>query len=208
MIGGFSAAALLAAAAAASAGFALLWAVALVAVVLALFLTWFFRDPERTALASAASLISPADGRVVAVDADLAEGRYLRRRAIRVAIFMSPLDVHVNRIPADGEVIGVHYNPGRFLAAFSDKASLDNEQNGIVLRLSEGREIAFVQIAGFLARRIVCRVVPGDRCRRGERMGMIKLGSRVDVWVPPPFRTTVRVGDRVRAGETVLGILE
>ncbi len=207
LIGGFAAAAVLASVAA-SAGASLLWPVGVLCAVAALFLGWFFRDPERAAVVADSALISPADGRVVAVDADMPEGRYLRRRAARIAIFMSPLDVHVNRIPADGEVVGVHYNPGRFLAAFSEKASLDNEQNGVVLRLASGREMAFVQIAGLLARRIVCRVKAGDRCRRGERMGMIKLGSRVDVWVPPPFRPTVRVGDRVRAGETVLGMLE
>ena len=127
--------------------------------------------------------------------------------AARLSIFMSPLDVHVNRAPVDGEVVGVHYNPGKYFAAFSDKASLDNEQNAIVMRASDGRCVAFVQIAGFLARRIVCRVREGDRLRRGQRVGMIKLGSRVDIYIPGRVTLRVRPGDRVTAGVSVLGVL-
>lgn len=167
----------------------------------------FFRDPRRSPPTGDRLLVSPADGRVLFVEPEVDEPRYLGGRAAMVSIFMSPLDVHVNRAPIDGEVERVQYNPGRYFAAYSDKASLDNEQNAIVVRSSDGRRILFIQIAGFLARRIVCRVRRGDRVRRGERVGMIKLGSRVDVWIPGPVHLRVRSGDRVRAGETVLGEL-
>ena len=167
----------------------------------------FFRDPERVPPPGDDLVISPADGEIIIAEADVDEPRFLRSRAAKISIFMSPLNVHVNRAPVDGEVVGVHYNAGKYFAAYADKASLDNEQNAIVMRSDEGRGIVFVQIAGFLARRIVCRVGSGMRCRRGERVGMIKLGSRVDVFVPGSFDLSVKLGDRVRAGETVLGVL-
>lgn len=171
------------------------------------FLVYFFRDPERTPPEGGGVVIAPADGRVLAAETEAWEPRFLGGPAARVSIFMSPLDVHVNRAPVDGEVTGVHYHPGRYFAAFSEKASLDNEQNAVEMRAADGRRVVFVQIAGFLARRIVCRVRPGDRCRRGERVGMIKLGSRVDIFVAGEVRWRVRRGDRVRAGESVLGEL-
>jgi phosphatidylserine decarboxylase len=172
-----------------------------------IFLLNFFRDPRRTAPAEAGVFLSPADGKVIVAEVDVEEPRFLHGRAAKISIFMSPLNVHVNRAPASGEVTAVHYNPGRFLAAFSDKASLDNEQNAIVMRTDDGREIVFIQIAGMVARRIVCSVKPGDRVARGERVGMIKLGSRVDIFVPGRVTLRVRPGDRVTAGETVLGVL-
>lgn len=181
--------------------------IALVCLVLTGFFVNFFRDPERHAPPGASLVISPADGKVIIVEPQHDETRFLKSRAAMISIFMSPLDVHVNRAPVDGEVTGVHYNAGKYFAAFSEKASLDNEQNAIVMRADDGRGIAFIQIAGFLARRIVCRVRPGDRCRRGERVGMIKLGSRVDVFIPGDVEISVKLGDRVRAGETVLGVL-
>jgi phosphatidylserine decarboxylase len=152
-------------------------------------------------------VISPADGEVIIAEPDVDEPRFLHGRAAKISIFMSPLNVHVNRAPVDGEIVGVHYNAGKYFAAYAEKASLDNEQNAIVMRGDDGRGIVFVQIAGFLARRIVCRVRAGDRCRRGERVGMIKLGSRVDVFIPGDVDLSVKLGDRVRAGETVLGVL-
>lgn len=172
-----------------------------------LFFVNFFRDPRRTPPEGDHLLVSPADGRVLFVDPEVEEPRFLGGRAAMVSIFMSPLDVHVNRAPVDGDVERVQYNPGKYFAAYSDKASLDNEQNAIVVRAADGRRVLFIQIAGFLARRIVCRVRPGERVRRGDRVGMIKLGSRVDVWIPGAVRLRVRSGDRVRAGETVLGEL-
>ncbi len=175
--------------------------------VVAAFLAYFFRDPERIPPDAPGVVVAPADGRVLEVEAAAWEPRFLGRPAARVSIFMSPLDVHVNRAPVDGEVTGVRYHPGRYFAAFSEKASLDNEQNAVEMRTTDGRRVVFVQIAGFLARRIVCRVKPGDRCRRGGRVGMIKLGSRLDIFVDGEVRWRVARGDRVRAGETVLGEL-
>jgi len=184
-----------------------LGALAVVFTFLAGFLANFFRDPRRTPPGDANELVSPADGKVLIAEPSVEEKRFLGKEAAKISIFMSPLDVHVNRAPVGGEVVGVHYNPGKYLAAFSEKASLDNEQNAIVMRTDEGRELVFIQIAGFLARRIVCRVAPGERCERGARIGMIKLGSRVDIFVPGAFKMTVKPGDRVTAGETVLGEL-
>lgn len=175
---------------------------------LGLFLAWFFRDPGRTAPGGASDLVSPADGRVLVVEEGFAEERFLGESVTRICIFMSPVDVHVNRNPLDGEIEAVHYHPGEYFAAYSDKASVDNEQNAVVMKAPDGRRIAWIQIAGFLARRIVCRLEPGQSCVRGERMGMIKLGSRVDLFVPGAFRLSVAAGDRVRAGETILGHLE
>jgi phosphatidylserine decarboxylase len=181
--------------------------VAAVMAVLAVFFVNFFRDPERATPTGENLVISPADGRVIVAEPRVDEGRFLHGPAAKVSVFMSPLDVHVNRSPVDGEVTGVHYNPGKYFAAFAEKASLDNEQNAVVMRAEGGRPVAFVQIAGFLARRIVCRVSPGDRCRRGERVGMIKLGSRVDVFIGGDVELSVKVGERVKAGETVLGVM-
>lgn len=210
LIGGFGVAALVAALLSSMAHgtiAALLMVVAVVAAVLALFFVNFFRDPERVTPAGPGLVISPADGKVIIVEPDIDEPRFLKSRAAKISVFMSPLDVHVNRAPLDGEVVGVHYNAGKYFAAYAEKASLDNEQNAIVMRADDGRGLAFVQIAGFLARRIVCRVKAGDRCRRGERVGMIKLGSRVDIFIPGHVDLSVKLGDRVRAGETVLGVL-
>jgi phosphatidylserine decarboxylase len=179
-------------------------ALASVPLVLAVgFCLWFFRDPERAAPAGDGLVISPADGRVVAVVPEREE-RYLHALATRVSIFMSPLDVHVNRSPVTGTVRQVQHTEGKFRAAFSDKSSLDNERNAVVLE-SGGKRFLMVQIAGALARRIVCHVAPGDRLERGQRFGMIMFGSRVDVFLPPGVQPTVSKGERVRAGLSVLG---
>jgi len=178
--------------------------VAVVPLVLAVgFCLWFFRDPERTAPADDRAIISPADGRVVAVVSER-EDRFLNTQATRVSIFMSPLDVHVNRSPVTGTVRQVQHTEGKFHAAFSDKSSLDNERNAVVLE-SGGKRYLMVQIAGALARRIVCHVGPGDRLERGQRFGIIMFGSRVDVFLPPGVQPTVSKGERVRAGLSVLG---
>ena len=166
------------------------------------FCLYFFRDPERSAPPDERLVVSPADGRVVAVAAEREE-RVLGAQATRVSIFMSPLDVHVNRNPVSGTVALVRHTAGKFRAAFADKASLDNERTALVLE-SGGRRYLLEQIAGALARRIVCRVRPGDRVQRGERFGMIMFGSRVDLFLPAGVVPVVQHGDRVRAGTSVI----
>ena len=178
--------------------------VAVLPLVLAVsFCLFFFRDPERVAPADERLVVSPADGRVLAVSPEREES-FLNAPATRISIFMSPLDVHVNRAPVSCTIEAVRHTPGKFRAAFADKASLDNERNALVLA-SGGRRYLLVQIAGALARRIVCRVGAGDRVRRGERLGLIMFGSRVDLFLPPEVRPAVRPGDRVRAGTTIVG---
>jgi phosphatidylserine decarboxylase len=177
--------------------------VAVVPLVVAVgFCLWFFRDPDRSPPDGERLIVSPADGRVLAVVPEREE-QYLAAPATRISIFMSPLDVHVNRAPVSGTVERVEHRNGRFRAAFADKASVDNERNALVLA-SEGRRYLCVQIAGAVARRIICRVAPGDRVQRGERFGMIMFGSRVDLFLPAGVEPRVRPGDRVHAGQTVV----
>jgi phosphatidylserine decarboxylase len=177
---------------------------ALLPLVLAAFMTYFFRDPERTPPAVPDAVLAPADGRVVDVRTDVHDPFVGPAR--QVSIFLSPLDVHVNRAPIDGRVVSVDHRPGAFLPAYRADASVKNEQTAVSLEGPSGR-VVMRQIAGVLARRIVCRVRPGDVLRGGERYGMIKFGSRMDVVMPAAARLSVSVGDRVRAGETVLGVL-
>ena len=151
-------------------------------------------------------VVSPADGRVIAVTPEREE-RFLHGPATRVSIFMSPLDVHVNRSPVTGTVRHVQHTEGRFHAAFSDKSSLDNERNAVVLE-SRGHRFVAIQIAGAVARRIVCYVGPGDSLTRGQRFGMIMFGSRVDLFLPPGVQPAVEVGTRVRAGLSVVGKMQ
>jgi phosphatidylserine decarboxylase len=166
------------------------------------FCFYFFRDPERTPPAGDRLIVSPADGRVLAVVQEREE-RVLHAPATRISIFMSPLDVHVNRNPVSGTVEVTNHTPGKFRAAFADKASLDNERNAVVVDAG-GRRYLMIQIAGALARRIICDVRPGDRVRRGERFGMIMFGSRVDFFLPADVKPVVKPGDRVHAGSTVV----
>lgn len=167
------------------------------------FVVNFFRDPERSPPADPTAIVSPADGRVIKI-AQLQDDRFLNGPATLVSIFMSPLDVHVNRIPWTGKVVDVRYNPGKYLRAFADKASLDNEQNAVIVQDGDGRTLCFVQIAGFIARRIVCKIRPGDAVERGRRYGMIMFGSRADIYLPPGAEVAVKLGDRTRGAETVL----
>lgn len=174
---------------------------------LAFFLN-FFRDPERTPPEGPATLVSPADGRVTDI-LEVDEPEYVGGRAVRVGIFMSPFDVHVNRYPVDGRVEHASHRPGLFLAAYDARAPLENEARslGIAARLPDREFRVLVrQISGVAARRIVCPVQPGAEARRGERFGMIKLGSRCELYLPRELgaEIAVRVGDRVRAGETPL----
>jgi phosphatidylserine decarboxylase len=176
--------------------------------VLGAALAAFFRDPERSPAALFEdAVLSGADGTV----SDIAEASLPEaapgERYKRVSVFMSPLNVHVNRAPVGGEVLSVEHKPGLFRAAFRDFASEHNERNLIVLADAHGRHHAIVQIAGYLARRIVCRLNPHDTVRSGERIGLIMFGSRVDHFLPADYRVVVRVGDRVRAAESIIGKL-
>ena len=158
----------------------------------------FFRDPERVPPDEAGVVVSPADGKVVEVgDAADAEGR-------RLSIFLSPLDVHINRAPMNGRVSDVRYQAGHFFAAYKGKASEENERNAVALVDDAGRTLRIVQIAGFLARRIVCYVHPGDSLQKGQRFGMIMFGSRVDLYLPGDAEVAVQPGQRVRGGETIV----
>lgn len=182
--------------------------------VLGLLLTWgvylFFRDPERVPPLDPQAVVSPADGIVclvaqVPVPAQLQAGG---APVWRVSVFMSVLNVHVNRMPAAGSIVKTHYIPGKFLNASLDKASEDNERHLYLMRTGGGQTLAFVQIAGLIARRILCLVREGQTLARGERFGLIRFGSRVDVYLPPGVEPRVRVGQIMVAGETPLARLE
>jgi len=171
-------------------------------VLFLLFTLYFFRDPDRSTPGGANLIIAPADGKVVLVQ-DVVDTEFVHGDARQVSIFMSPLNVHVNRFPISGTVGYFCYFPGEFLVAFDDKASLRNERTHIGVQNSSQR-VLFKQIAGFVARRIVAELQVGDRVAAGQRFGMIKFGSRVDVIMPRSVTVKVGVGDRTVAGETVL----
>jgi phosphatidylserine decarboxylase len=169
----------------------------------ACFLLWFYRDPERRPPENPALWVSPADGRVVEVEAT---EHSFTGPATRVGVFMSPLDVHVNRVPWDGEVTYLQYVPGKKWVAYGPKASAENERFFLGMETAVG-PVLVVQIAGFLARRIVCRARRGQHLTRGERYGMIQFGSKVDLYLPSTVRCVVSVGQKVKAGETALGVV-
>ncbi|MBE7415212.1 MAG: phosphatidylserine decarboxylase family protein [Deltaproteobacteria bacterium] len=171
---------------------------------LAVFVVAFFRDPERESPPDPKAIVSPADGRVIKVER-IRDDKFLKADALRICIFMNVFNVHVNRVPASGRVVDVIYNPGRFFNASLDKASLMNEQNAVIMEDRGGRRFAFNQIAGLIARRIVCYARPGMSYGKGERFGMIRFGSRVDVYLPAGASPNVKVGDKVRAGSSIIG---
>ena len=175
-----------------------------------LFCLYFFRDPERVAPVREGVLVAPADGRVVSVVMAVPPGELDMGAAPRwrVAIFLSVLDVHVNRVPIDGTVTRIAYRHGKFLNASVDKASTDNERNALAIRLADGREIAVVQIAGLIARRILCDVREGDAVRTGARFGIIRFGSRTDLYLPEGVLPLVCEGQLMIGGETVIAELE
>jgi phosphatidylserine decarboxylase len=179
-----------------------------VAILCGLAIAAFFRDPERSpAVASERLVLSGADGTVSDVaEMPLPDGA-TGERYHRVSVFMSPLNVHVNRAPVGGEIMSVRHTAGAFHAAFRDYASEHNERNLIMMSDARGRQHAMVQIAGYLARRIVCRLHPHDTVRCGERIGLIMFGSRVDHFIPPDYRVVVKLGEKVRAGESIIGEL-
>ena len=174
--------------------------------IIALFVLQFFRDPPRAVPGDARTVVSPADGRVVAVEN--VRDPYLQREAIKVSVFMNVFNVHSNRAPVDGEVKQVWYNAGSFVNAALDKASTENERNALWIRANAGADITCVQVAGLIARRILCYVKAGDKLERGQRYGFIRFGSRVDVYLPPGARVQAALGDKVYAASTVLASLE
>lgn len=172
----------------------------------AIFAISFFRDPERVSPSGKGAILAPADGRVLLVE-EQGNGPGVAERNIKISIFMSVFNCHVNRIPLGGVIEGIDYRPGKFFAANQDRASRQNEQNILRLKTDQGDHLTVVQIAGLVARRIVCWVRPGDRVSAGDRFGLIQFGSRVDLYLPLDSRITIKRGDRTKAGLTVLGYL-
>jgi len=168
-------------------------------VALAAFIFYFFRDPERVIPADAGAIVSPADGRVVVVTDETNAGRPGKR----ISIFLAIWNVHVNRSPAAGVITNLDYRPGKFYAAMRASASADNEQNVITLSTDSG-ELVFKQIAGLIARRVVCWKKSGDRVARGERIGLVRFGSRADLWLPRDSELLVKAGDHVKGGSSVV----
>ena len=171
----------------------------------ALFILQFFRDPARQIPGDERTVVSPADGRIVAVEAT--RDPYLERDAIKVSVFMNVFNVHSNRSPVDGEVRQAWYHAGKFFNAALDKASLENERNALWLRSVSGADVTCVQIAGLVARRVLCYVKAGDRLARGDRFGFIRFGSRVDVYLPLSAGVKAALGDKVRGGCSILAVL-
>ena len=181
------------------------WLVAIPAWLLLAFILQFFRDPGRPVPAQPNAVLSPADGRIVRVER--VRDPYLGRDALVMSVFMNVFNVHSNRSPVDGEVKARWYHAGSFVNAALDKASVENERNALHLRTPEGRDVTCVQVAGLIARRILCYVKAGDRLDAGQRYGFIRFGSRVDVYLPPGSRPRVAIGDKVKATSTVLAEL-
>jgi len=191
-------------------GAAVAWVFAIPFVVLGVVFAFFFRDPERTSPTDEGLVVSPADGRVIVAGPALADAAPPVDAATggwqQISIFLSPMDVHVNRIPASGRVTRVSYTPGKFLPAYRTDAGAANERSEIWID-HHGQTIVARQIVGILARRVVCRARSGDEVRAGDRFGVMKFGSRMDVFLPATARIRVHVGEAVRAGETVIAVL-
>lgn len=171
------------------------------------FILYFFRDPVRVLPTEPGAVVAPADGKVIVVQ-EVDDTRFLGERVQKISIFMNVFNVHVNRIPLSGSVQQVRMQPGRFYAADKEKAELHNEYCALTIATPDGRRYAVVQVAGLIARRIVCRAEIGDQLKAGERYGLIRFGSRVDIYLPLQAKITTRVGDKVRSGESLLGYLQ
>lgn len=180
---------------------------AILMTVLSAFTIYFFRDPDRPQINDKAAILTPADGKVLAIE-DLEQGddRY-PRGAKKISIFMSLFDAHINRIPAEGTITDLSYHPGKFFSANMDKASAHNEHNIITLDTLNKTKIVFVQIAGFIARRIACWVKEGDAVKAGQRFGLIRFGSRLEIYLPTHCTILVKKGQKVKAGQSILGYL-
>ncbi|OIR19628.1 phosphatidylserine decarboxylase proenzyme [mine drainage metagenome] len=173
--------------------------------IIFVFVLQFFRDPPREIPQQAGVVLSPADGRVIKVERT--QDPYAQRDAILVSVFMNVFNVHSNRSPVDGKVEKIEYFPGKFVNADLDKASAENERNAVVLKTDDGQTVTFVQVAGLIARRILCYINAGDTLTRGQRYGFIRFGSRVDVYLPLTATVKVAIGDKVSATTTILAKL-
>jgi len=180
--------------------------IVIVPFVITVFMVYFFRDPEREIPEGEGLFVSPADGKIILIQ-NVLEEQHLKKEALQISIFMSPFNVHVNRAPCGGKVKEVRHNKGRFLAAYKDEASFKNENIEMTLETKFG-DILVRQVAGYVARRAVCRVKAGASLKSGERYGIIKFSSRLDVYLPKDTEIKVKLGDRVKAGETIIGSLE
>ena len=185
--------------------FGICWLIILM-VALTLFVVWFFRNPERYFQDEEKLVISPADGKVVKID-DVEITGTIAGKYKKISIFMNVFNVHVNRVPYSGQIETINYCEGKFLSANLDKASVDNERNEVMIRTEDGRVLWAVQIAGLIARRIVCWLNVGTPVKKGERFGLIRFGSRVDIYLPEDSKISIKLGDKVKAGETPLGYL-
>ncbi|MEK7748275.1 MAG: phosphatidylserine decarboxylase family protein [Nitrospirota bacterium] len=175
--------------------------------LLTFFCVWFFRDPKRVVPEGNGLIVSPADGTIVGIE-KFYEEQFIGGPALRVSIFLNVFNVHINRMPVEGEVVGVFYNPGRFFAANVPKASLENEQNKIVVQTPwNDKKVIVIQIAGLIARRIVCYARKGSKMKCGEHFGLIRFGSRVDLIIPVGTALRIKEGDVVYGGETIFGEL-
>lgn len=194
---------------AASAAFGLggIWPISLLFLIAAAFTAWFFRNPERLAPVGANLVCSPADGTVISVGT-YRESEFLKEEMQKISIFMSIFDVHVNRVPIDATVKNMKYHRGRFMVASEDKASEENERNCILLETGGGIKLVLVQVAGLVARRIVCYPAIGSFLLKGQRLGLIRFGSRCDMYFPKNAQILVKVGDKVLGGETLLADLK
>lgn len=206
----------------ASAGYPFIFSVAFATAVLALLglttltliglavtfgICGFFRDPDRVIPDRQGAVVSPADGKVVAASV-VDNSPFYNGPTMKISIFMSVFNVHVNRVPYGGRVKEINYHPGKFIAANFDKASLENEHNAVFIETENGKHLCVVQVAGLIARRIICKLKPGDSVIRGQRFGLICFGSRLDVYLPTDIKLNVVVGDKTQAGVTVLGQLD
>ena len=180
--------------------------VAVIGAGLTLFVSWFFRNPARVVPDGPGLVVAPGDGKVIAIEEEF-EPRYLKERCLRVTIFLNVFDVHINRIPCEGVIEDVQYQPGLFLVASKPEATVKNEQNALMIATAGGAKVLCVQVAGLIARRIVCWVSPKERAKLGERFGLIRFGSRMDTFLPIGTKLRVAVGDRVKGGSTILGDL-
>ncbi|GJL50241.1 phosphatidylserine decarboxylase family protein [Candidatus Nitrospira salsa] len=173
---------------------------------LASYCAWFFRNPARVIPPGDELIVSPGDGLVVAVEREY-ESRFLKAQSIRISIFLNIFNVHINRVPCEGVLCDVAYQPGQFIPASKPDATIRNEQNALMIQRSDGKKVLCVQVAGLIARRIVCWATPGERVAKGDRFGLIRFGSRMDLYLPEESQVIVKTGDRVKGGSSILAEL-